>query len=315
MITTNGHSRKDNVMTRIRIAAGGIGFNFLPIYVAQQQGFFAKNGIEVGTTLLPSVDRATAAAKHGEHDLAITPPEGAIRDAISGGSLRVIAANVNRLPLSLIAHPRFKRIEDLKGAVLGTSSLTEGTALYTMEVLRRHGLNYPGDYTFNVVGLHPARWQALQEGTIDAAVQLIPLNFIAEDAGFRNLGEVTDYIPEIAFTTVIADKLRAAQNRASVVAFLRSLIEATAWMNDRANDGPLLALMAETIHADGKYGRLSLDYMREKRVFPPDLAIPQPAFAKTVELMQKAGFTGSAADAIAVLEDSWRNEAANSTVP
>ena len=302
-------------MNRIRIAAGGIGFNFLPIYVAQQQGFFANNGIEVETTLLPSVDRATAAAKHGEQDLAITPPEGAIRDAISGGSLRVIAANVNRLPLSLIAHPRFKRIEDLKGAVLGTSSLTEGTALYTMEVLRRHGLNYPGDYTFNVVGLHPARWQALQEGTIDAAVQLIPLNFIAEDAGFRNLGEVTDYIPEIAFTTVIADKLRAAQNRASVVAFLRSLIQATMWMNDRANDAPLLALMAETIHADGKYGRLSLDYMREKRVFPPDLAIPQPALAKTVELMQKAGFTGSAADATAVLDDSWRKEAANGTVP
>src|SRR5689334_11483211 len=164
-------------MTRIRIAAGGIGFNFLPVYVAERQGFFRGHGIEVETTLLPSVDKATTAVKDGERDVAITPPEGAIRNAVSGGHLRVIAANVNRLPLSLIAHSRFRRVEDLKGAVLGTSSLTEGTALYTMEVLRRHGLNYPGDYTFNVVGLHPARWKALQEGTIDAAVQLIPLNF------------------------------------------------------------------------------------------------------------------------------------------
>ena len=32
-------------MTRIRIAAGGIGFNFLPVYVAQRQNFFANNGI------------------------------------------------------------------------------------------------------------------------------------------------------------------------------------------------------------------------------------------------------------------------------
>src|SRR5215831_2688089 len=212
-------------MTSIRIAAGGIGFNFLPVYVAERQGLFAKNGIEVETTLLPSVDKATAAVKEGEREIAITPPEGAIRDAVAGGNLRVVAANVNRLPLSMIAQPRFERMEDLMGAVLGTSSLTEGTALYTMEVLRRHGLNYPGDYTFNVVGLHPARWKALQEGTIDAAVQLIPLNFIAEDSWFRNLGEVTDYIPEIAFTAVIVDSGWAQANRASVVAFLRSLIQ------------------------------------------------------------------------------------------
>jgi ABC-type nitrate/sulfonate/bicarbonate transport system substrate-binding protein len=298
-------------MTRIRIAAGGMGFNFLPIYVAERQGLFAKNGIEIETTLHPSVDKATAAVKEGEFDVAITPPEGAIRDAVAGGNLRVVAANVNRLPLSLISHPRFERIEDLKGAVLGTSSLTEGTALYTMEVLRRHGLNYPGDYTFNVVGLHPARWKALQEGTIDAAVQLIPLNFIAEDAGYRNLGEVTDYIPEIAFTAIIVDKGWAEKNRAAVVAFLRALIQATAWMDDQANDTPLLALMAELIHADGKYGRLSLDYMREKRVFPSDLSIPEAAFSKTVELMEKAGFPAAdAARARVVLEDSYRKEAA-----
>ena len=297
-------------MARIRIAAGGIGFNFLPVYVAERQGFFGKNGIDIETTLLPSVEKATMAVKEGVHDIAVTPPEGAIRDAVAGGNLRVIAANVNRLPLSLIAHRRFERVEDLKGAVLGTSSLTEGTALYTMEVLRRHGLHYPGDYTFNVVGLHPARWTALQEGTIDAAVQLIPLNFIAEDAGFRNLGEVTDYIPEIAFTAIIVDGRRAEANRTAIVAFLRALIQATAWMNDEANDSLLLSLMAEMIHADAKYGRLSLDYMREKRVFPDDLSIPGAAFAKTVELMQKAGFADAdAARATAVLDDSYRSEA------
>lgn len=297
-------------MNRIRIAAGGMGFNFLPVYVADRESLFAKNDISVETTLLPSVDKATATVKEGALDIAITPPEGAIRDAAAGGDLRVIAANVNRLPLSLIANARFRRIEDLKGAVLGTSSLTEGTALYTMEVLRRHGLNYPGDYSFNVVGLHPARWKALQEGTIDAAVQLIPLNFIAEDAGFRNLGEVTDYIPEIAFTALIVDRTWAEANRAAVVAFLKSLIEATDWMYDPANDSALLSLMAELIHAEGKYGRQSLDYMRRMAVFPRDLGIPERAFAKTIELMQKAGFSADgAARAEAVLDDSYRQQA------
>ncbi len=196
MGATGAGAAAQAALQTIVIGGGAGGFNWLPVFIAQRQGIFARNGLEVEFKRLGTVDKATAAVKSGELNMAITPPEGAIRDCVAGGRLRIIAGNVNRLPLTLIANPRFKKIEELKGAKLGTSSMTEGTALYTMEVLRQHGLNFPGDYEFSpVVGVHPARWKALQEGTIDAAVQLIPLNFVAEDAGYSNLGEVTDYIP------------------------------------------------------------------------------------------------------------------------
>jgi len=110
----------------LRIGGGAVGFNWLPVFAAQQQGFFARRGLNVEIKRLGTVDKATAAVKSGELDMAITPPEGAIRDCVGGGNLRIIAGNVNRLPLSLIANARFRRIEDLKGAKLGTSSLTEG---------------------------------------------------------------------------------------------------------------------------------------------------------------------------------------------
>ena len=297
--------------TLLRIGAGAAGFNWLPVFAAQQQGLFAANGLSVEVKRLGTVDKATAAVRAGEADMAITPPEGAIRDCVAGGNLRIIAGNVNRLPLSLIANPRFRRIEDLKGARLGTSSLTEGTALYTMEMLRRHGLNYPGDYEFAVVGVHPARWKALQEGTIDAAVQLIPLNFVAEDQGYANLGEVSDYIPEIAFTTLIVDRAWAGSHRSEIVRFLRALIEATRWVHDPANDPELETMTAQATQAEGPYVRRALDYMRSKSVFSRDLSIPQAAFAKSVELMHKAGLADAAlvAGAQAALDDSYRAEA------
>jgi NitT/TauT family transport system substrate-binding protein len=275
---------------------------------------FAGSGLNVEIKRLGTVDKATAAVRAGEADLAITPPEGAIRDCVGGGNLRIIAGNVNRLPLSLIANPRFSRIEDLKGTKLGTSSLTEGTALYTMEVLRQHGLNYPGDYEFAVVGVHPARWKALQEGTIDAAVQLIPLNFVAEDAGYANLGEVSDYIPEIVFTAMVVDRTWAEAHRADVVRFLRCLMAATRWVYDPANDAALVALTAQVTQAEGKYIQRALEYMRSKNVFSPDLSIPAPAFAKSLELMRKAGLADDAlvAGAHRVLDDSYRAEAAGS---
>ena len=140
----------------LQIGGGAVGFNWLPVVAAQRTGIFERNGLEVDIKKLGTVDKATAAVKSGELNLVITPPEGAIRDCAAGGNLRVIAGNVNRLPLTLIANPRFKRVEDLKGAILGTSSMTEGTALYTMEMLRQHGLNYPGDYEFSG-GRRPSR--------------------------------------------------------------------------------------------------------------------------------------------------------------
>lgn len=298
-------------VTSVRIGAGAAGFNWLPVFAAQQQGMFAANGLSVEVKRLGTVDKATAAVRSGEVDMAITPPEGAIRDCVAGGNLRIVAGNVNRLPLSLIANPRFRQIEDLKGAKLGTSSLTEGTALYTMEVLRQHGLNYPGDYEFAVVGVHPARWKALQDGTIDAAVQLIPLNFVAVDHGYANLGEVSDYIPEIAFTTLIVDQVWARSHRSDIVRFLRTLIEATQWVYDPANDPVLVPLTAQITQAEGPYAGRALDYMRGKSVFSRDLSIPQPAFAKSVELMRKAGLADEAlvANAHRALDDSYRAEA------
>jgi hypothetical protein len=67
----------------------------------------------------------------------------------------------------------------------------------------------------------------------------------------------------------------------------------------------------EATQAQGQYGRTSLDYMREKKVFARDLSIPEAAFAKSIELMQKAGLADASltAGARAVLDDSYRAKA------
>jgi ABC-type nitrate/sulfonate/bicarbonate transport system substrate-binding protein len=292
----------------LRVGGGAVGFNWLPVIAAQREGMFARRGLTIEIHRLGAVDKATAAVRNGELDLAITPPEGAIRDCAVGGSLRIIGGNVNRLPLSLIANPRIHRIEDLRGTRLGTSSMTEGTALYTMEVLRQHGLKYPGDYEFAVVGVHPARWKALQEGTIDAAVQLIPLNFVAEDAGYANLCEVSDYIPEIVFTAIVVDDATAKKRRDDVVAFLAAVMEGTRWVYDAGNNEKLSAMVKDLTQAEGKYVRQALKYMRAKKVFPYNLAISETAFNKSLELMRKANLADERliASARLVLDDSYR---------
>ena len=180
--------------------------------------------------------------------------------------------------------------------MLGTSSLTEGTAIYTREMLAQHGLTYPGDYEFAVVGVHPERWQALQEGRIDAAVQPVPLNFVAIDAGYSNLGEVTDAIPEIVFTAVIGDADWLGQNDGAIRALFKGLIEATAIIYDQSKDAGLVPILMEITRSDASYSLSGAQLHAPAAMFPPALEIPDAAFDKTIELMVKADLLDATAE-------------------
>jgi hypothetical protein len=74
----------------------------------------------------------------------------------------------------------------------------------------------------------------------------------------------------------------------------------------------LLDILREIAQAEGRYGQMALDYMRAKNVFPRDCAIPPAAFAKSIELMRKAGLADDTviAGAHQVLDDSFRAAAA-----
>jgi len=59
----------------------------------------------------------------------------------------------------------FKSYEDLRGATIGSSTLTSGTAFLLRRMLKAHGLEYPKDYKLvNVGGSGPA-FTALSTGT------------------------------------------------------------------------------------------------------------------------------------------------------
>jgi ABC-type nitrate/sulfonate/bicarbonate transport system substrate-binding protein len=92
-------------MTEISLGAGAGGFNWLPVHLAERAGLLERRGLSLSIRRLGAVDKATAAVKTGDVHVAITPPEGAIRDFAAGGSLRIVGGNMNCLPMTLVANP------------------------------------------------------------------------------------------------------------------------------------------------------------------------------------------------------------------
>ena len=154
--------------------------------------------------------------------IAMGTPEAVIIDAYKGGTLRIIAGNTGKLPHFIIARPHIKTLKDLRGANFGILSEKEGSTYVVQDIAKAIGLT-PADYTMTAVGGAPTRWKLLQAGKIDVGLQPFPLSYIAEDAGFTNLGSVIPFVPDWQFTTINADMTWAAKNRDVVVRFLRAV--------------------------------------------------------------------------------------------
>lgn len=253
----------------------------VPLWIAQERGFLERRGLAATERICGTTHGVTGALRDGEVDIALTAPEGSIADAMAGGPLRVVAGLTDRPPLSMIALPRHHTVEDLRGGRIGTSSLTEGTRHVAERMLADHGLTYPADYDFALEGSHVERWKALQAGTIDAALQMIPYDVMAVEAGFTDLGPVTE---EFALNAVC---VRLPAERAELTPFLRALAEAAQWFRGHVEESAAIAAARTSI--EPRYALLACQALAVDGVIPRELRSSPGALAAVTAALRSSG--------------------------
>jgi ABC-type nitrate/sulfonate/bicarbonate transport system substrate-binding protein len=259
---------------------------YAPVWLAEQHGFLRDEGLTVRLRSFGSTDGTTAALRDGIVPVTIGSPEGSILNALGGGDLRLVSGFVNRPPLSMIAQPRYRSMADLRGAILGTTSLKEGTCHLMEKMMAAHGMHQPADFQFVMAGAHPQRWEALKAGTLDAAIQLVPFNYIAEESGFPNLGDVDEYVPDFLFCAVCARMNWANENRDRLVGLLRALRRGVEALYDDPTGAA--AVVLDRMNIKPEHARRACQEFVSKKVIPRDLSISPHAFAATLEAMQHA---------------------------
>lgn len=286
----NGASPDDVPLDLLRLGGAAQGFNWLPVFVADEHGILARHGLAVEFQRLGSVEKATEAVRDGLVDLAITPPEGAVADHLAGGDLRILGSNSERLPMSMVARPGIADLAGLAGARIGTSSLTEGTSVYTRLMLEKVGLHYPRDYSFVMAGIHTTRWAALRAGEIDAAPQPAPWSFLAEREGFSLLGEVSDVLPEIVFAAFVVSGPWLEAHRDLAARFMAAMVEAHDLVNDPANDAVTRPIYQRiTTPDEPDLAARGLAYTRDLGMWPTGALVSPTAFAATLDGMLGTG--------------------------
>jgi len=261
-------------------------FFYLPLWCATHAGFMKEEGLDIVLKNPPTSNEVNRLLRDGEVRFVLRSPEASMMSAYKGGSLRVIAGGISRLPHFIIANPRIKTLQDLRGANVGVLAEREGTTHIVQDIMKALDIG-PNEYKMTVVGGSPTRWQLLQEGKIDVGLQPMPNSYEAEAAGFSNLGSVIQFVPDWQFTAVNVDQKWAEPNRDIVVRFLRGLQRGRDYI--RTNPGETAKIAAEELRSNVTLTARMLVDIEKYGMLDPETALNYAGLKRVHETLQRTG--------------------------
>lgn len=227
--------------------AGG---SAMPIYVAQQKGFFEREGLVVNVRATPSSGYQMSNLIAGNFDIAGTAIDNLIAYMEGMGT-----AKITRTPdlvtifggssteLALMAQKNIKSYADLRGKEFALDSLSTGFAFVLRAALEKNGLK-PTDYKFVPFGGTRERVAALRDGKAAAALVNEPFSTVLRAAGFSDLGDTVSAVGKYQAGVQIANRDWAAKNEKTVVAYIRALLSAIDWIYNPANTDEAVRILA-----------------------------------------------------------------------
>ena len=245
------------------------------LFVARDQGFFRKHGVDVELVYVSSAPVAIASLTHGDSQLNTGSPSGPILGAMAGGlDIVFIAGLVNKLTGVIVATREIKAPADLKGKTIGVTSIGGGNWAFTMLALERWGLDLKRDkITLRVIGSDSVRTQAITTGAIDAT-QLSAYSYATalQRQGHTLLADMRDWSMPYQGTTVLARRSFINQSPEIAEGVLTALVEAIAFIQEPANKPAVMKTLAKTLRLN-KVEEASDGYeiartVYDKRIFP-----------------------------------------------
>ncbi|MGH7872767.1 MAG: ABC transporter substrate-binding protein [Candidatus Binatia bacterium] len=277
-------------MVKMRFTQSGNTSSSWPLYVAEHKRIFEKNGIQVEVIIINGATNVTRAVLSETIPIGRINPDYVIGAIEKGAKVKIIAANMEKIPYDIYARPEIKAGADLKGKTLGVSTLTGGTTLMVHEVLEKAYKLKDSDYKLLVVGTSPQRYAALKGGSVQASFMGPPFTFRAAKDGFRKLANFHEYLGPILFTADFAHANYIKANRTEIVRYLKSMIEATRWLYDPKNKEEALALHMKVLKSTRESAEEDYKYLvQDFQPFPRDGLVSKASFDKTMDLRAKEG--------------------------
>ncbi|HVR88385.1 MAG TPA: ABC transporter substrate-binding protein [Candidatus Limnocylindria bacterium] len=281
-------------MRALRVGIVSRTATYWPLYLAEREGLFARQGLSVVLVDLGRTSAGLPALAAGAVDIAATCPDVVVEAADRGEPVR-IGGGLADLPLSsLVARPVIPDVAALRGRRVAVTEPRGSVSLFLRAALRAAGLA-PGDYLSVVSGTTPAQVAALERGEVDAAMLTAPHDARAVASGLRRLAHVGDLLGPCAFTTY--NVRRGATADTSWAAFAAALEDAGALLREPgARAEAIAALGAGTGLAGTALDDAYASCVAERNVFARGTALDPGALARMLVFMRADGLSAASDD-------------------
>jgi ABC-type nitrate/sulfonate/bicarbonate transport system substrate-binding protein len=221
----------------------------LPDLVADDQDFYAAQGLDVQRVQVPSAAALAEDLIADKFDVVLTSPDNVLRfrlsptTALTQLDVRIVTAVDRGAGVSLIGRRGLSRIDELASGRVAVDAVDSGFALVLYDLLQRHGLLAGRDYEVCEFGGTPKRFRGMRDDLFDATILNAGFDTQAVHLGMPCLTRVADVLPDYLSTVLAAPASWIERQPEAAASFLAAWHRATRFVLDPAHQETALRII------------------------------------------------------------------------
>ena len=271
-------ARATSAQERMRIAWAGSTPSNTPIWVADQKGFFKKNGLNAEVIAISASTIVIQALLTGEVDFIIAPSATLVTSRLAGADTIMVSTNLPLFIDHIVSLADITSMEQLKGKIGGVNRLGTTSDMTLRLALRRFGIDPEKDTKIIATGENPARLAALSRNITQFTLLGEPLVREAEKMGFRDLIDIGTLKISYHVNAVVTRDKTVKERRPFVAKVVRAFTEALHFI--KTNKEETKALIGKNLKSNDPEG-LERAYRAYNGAFP-EIPYPNAEGVKTL---------------------------------
>ena len=259
----------------LRLSVGGkVLVAYLPLTIAEQRGYFKKQGLDIEINDFQAGNKALEALVAGSTDIGCGAYEHTIYMAAKGFPLKAVALQANSFGLVVGVQKEkaaaYHALADLKGMKIGVTGPGSASAIGLRMLLSKASLTGDDDVSIIGVGGGPGAVAAVKTGKLDAIANFDPaISLLERDGAIKVILDTRkqkdlDYLygGPFAASSFYLDARFADRNPKTVQAFVNAVRGALDWLNTASTDEIVAAVPPEYYAGDRELYRTMIESNR-----------------------------------------------------
>ncbi|MHB2263754.1 ABC transporter substrate-binding protein [Aliihoeflea sp. PC F10.4] len=198
---------------------------YLPIYLAESEGFFEEQGVNVRIVAFKGGTDLVRGMVAGAVDIGIGALAEALVGVETGQGIKVFYGGFNMAIFDWYAIPEIATLEEARGKRFGVTTFGSSTDFLTRYALLQEGIDPQSEVQIVQGGGSVARLAAMEAGQLDVNIFATPEKFMAADLGFNLILKQEDIAPDYPFHVFYAREDFIENDPNAIKAVLRGFVK------------------------------------------------------------------------------------------